>query len=85
MRKKQKPVGIKGDTVSYYAYAGNRNGLLEQLYIVRKNAKPYSQERTGKIYKNDEEAQKDMMRLNCGKEISRPFAGRHQQPITSRS
>lgn len=81
---KLRPVGIDGDTVSYYAYAENKDGRIEQLYIVRKNAKPFSQEQTGKIYKNYKEAEKDMIKLNCGKKISLPFSTRHVVAVTSK-
>ena len=51
--------------ITYYAFAKNDRGKIEQLFVTRGNGKSKSQEWTGKIYKSIKEAEEDMLRLNC--------------------
>jgi hypothetical protein len=53
------------NTIKYFAYAVNAQGKIEQLLIVRKNGKQVSQVWQGKTYLTTEEANRDMIRLNC--------------------
>ena len=51
--------------ITYYAFATNEVGGLEQLLVTRVGGKQVSQKWTGKIYCDVEEAQADMEKLNC--------------------
>ena len=73
----------KQAVLTYYAYAENKDGKLEQLFVIRKDGKLFRQEWTGKIYCDQKEANQDMISLNCGSEAPRPFATRHVPAISS--
>ena len=53
--------------ITYYAYRGNGKGQIEQgIVTLDKTKKPFMVfNPTGKLYKNEKEADKDMIRLNC--------------------
>ena len=51
--------------ITYYAFAKNDDGKIEQLFVTRGNGQAKRQEWTGKIYKSIKEAEEDMERLNC--------------------
>jgi len=52
--------------ITYFAFAKNKKGQLEQLRVVRPVGLPKIQSWTGKIYKSVKEAEADMLNLNCG-------------------
>ena len=52
--------------ITYYAFAKNKNGQIEQLEVIRPKGLPMIQVWTGKIYKSLKDAEKDMLKLNCG-------------------
>jgi len=52
--------------ITYFAFAKNDKGKIEQLLVTRGNGKSKRQEWTGKVYKTIKEAEKDMIDLNCG-------------------
>ena len=52
-------------TITYFAFAKNRTGKLEQLRVMRPYGLPKIQTWTGKIYKSIKEAEADMTLLNC--------------------
>jgi len=51
--------------ITYYAFARNDKGKIEQLRVMRPKGLPMVQSWTGKIYKSVKEAETDMARLNC--------------------
>jgi len=51
--------------ITYYAFAKNRQGKIEQLRVMRPGGLPKMQTWTGKIYKSVKEAESDMVKLNC--------------------
>ena len=51
--------------ITYYAFARNDKGQIEQLFVERGSVR--SQSWTGKIYKSVNEAEADMERLSCRK------------------
>ena len=51
--------------ITYFAFAKNKKGQIEQLRVVRPVGLPMIQSWTGKIYKTVKEAEKDMIDLNC--------------------
>ena len=62
--EKEKTMGNKR-TITYYAFAKNANGKLEQLKVVRVNGRQLFQSWTGKVYRTMKSAYADMERLNC--------------------
>ena len=52
-------------SITYFAFAKNRQGKIEQLRVMRPSGLPKMQTWTGKIYKSIKEAEKDMLKLNC--------------------
>jgi len=60
--------------ITYYAFAENKKGQLEQLQIVRCHTTiggiSKTQSWTGKIYKSVKEAEADMRVLNCAASFS---------------
>ena len=51
--------------ITYYAFAQNKKGQVEQLHVVRPVGLPSIQVWTGKIYKSVKKAEDDMIALNC--------------------
>ena len=51
--------------LKYFAYACNPKGKIEQLLVERIDGKQISQTWTGKLYKDENEADEDMIHLNC--------------------
>lgn len=60
-------MGYGTDIIQYYAWARNPEGEVAQLLVTRRNGKQINQVFTGVTYKDDEEAAKDIERLNCQK------------------
>ncbi len=64
--------------ITYFAFAKNKKGKLEQLRVVRPVGLPTSQRWTGKIYKSIKEANADA-RTSAGntcQQLSSPDPGR---------
>ena len=51
--------------ITYYAFAKNKRGKIEQLRVICSKRMPMIQSWTGKIYKSIKEAEEDMIKLNC--------------------
>ena len=51
--------------ITYYAFAKNKKGKIEQLRVICSKRMPMIQSWTGKIYKSIKEAEEDMIKLNC--------------------
>lgn len=56
----------KGKDVQYFAYARNEKNQIAQLFIERL-CDVKSEFWTGKIYKSEAQAARDMVTLNCSK------------------
>ena len=52
-------------TITYYAFAWNQQGKIEQLFVTREHGRQVSQEWTGVTYGSVYAACRDMERLNC--------------------
>ena len=52
------------ECTTYFAYARNRQGQIQQVKVKRIAGKSY-QWWTNKVYKSVKEANKDMVKLNC--------------------
>ena len=61
---------MAGKEITYFAFAKNAQGKIEQLLVIRRDGRLFSQDWTGKLYNSVEDAEADMIRLNCG-EISK--------------
>lgn len=55
----------KSKPITYFAFAKNKKGQIEQLRVIHPNGMPMIQCWTGKIYKSIKEAEADVERLNC--------------------
>ena len=51
--------------ITYYAKALNAAGQVEQMLVTKEPGKVSVPQWTGKIYRNDREADRDLIALNC--------------------
>ena len=52
------------ERITYYAVARNSDDKIEQVFVERRDGKPFSQDFTGIIYKTEKEAMADIGQLN---------------------
>ena len=50
--------------ITYFAVARNSNNQIEQVFVERRDGKPFSQNFTGILYDSDKEALADVGKLN---------------------
>lgn len=50
--------------ITFYAKAVNAKGKIEQIFVTKEPGKPTQPQWTGKVYKSDREADRDITALN---------------------
>ena len=62
---------VNAPTIRYYAKARNPRGKIEQLLVTKVPGQPTSQQWTGTVYRNDREADADLLALNTSRAAGR--------------